>query len=61
MMHQQGRTEQGGRFRSEPHVRYGSWSCKTALAVALTPRDIGDMAVRCHFRRLVDFSVWKRF
>jgi hypothetical protein len=42
-------------------VRVGSWSCKNALAIASTPRDVGDVAARGHFRRLVDFSVWKRF
>jgi hypothetical protein len=42
-------------------VAFGSWSCKNGLAVALTPRDIGDVAERGHFRRLVDFSAWKRF
>jgi hypothetical protein len=40
---------------------FGSWSCKNALAIASTPRDDGDVAARGHFRRLVDFSVWKRF
>jgi hypothetical protein len=34
---------------------------QNALAIASTPRDDGDVAARGHFRRLVDFSVWKRF
>ena len=42
-------------------VQEGSWSCKNALAIASMPRDVGGVAVRGHFRRLVDFSVWKRF
>jgi hypothetical protein len=42
-------------------VRNGSWSCKNVLAVALTPRDIGDVAVCGHFQRLVDFSAWNLF
>ena len=42
-------------------VSVGSWSCKNALAIASMPRDVGGVAVRGHFRRLVDFSVWKRF
>jgi hypothetical protein len=42
-------------------VGNGSWSCKNALAIASMPRDVGGVAVRGHFRRLVDFSVWKRF
>jgi hypothetical protein len=42
-------------------VRSGSWSCKNALAIASTPRDVGDVAARGHFWHLVDFSVWKRF
>ena len=33
----------------------GSWSCKNALAEALTPRDIGDVAVRGHFLDLAAF------
>jgi RNA polymerase sigma factor (sigma-70 family) len=37
------------------------WSCKNVLAVALTPRDIGDVAVCGHFQRLVDFSAWNLF
>jgi hypothetical protein len=49
------------RASSGVNVRNGSWSCKNGLAVALTPRDIGDVAVRGHFRRLVDFPAWKRF
>jgi hypothetical protein len=46
---------------SATHVGLGSWSCKNVLAVALTPRDIGDVAVCGHFQRLVDFSAWNLF
>jgi hypothetical protein len=42
-------------LQGRSNVFSGSWSCKNGLAVALTPRDIGDVAVRGHFRRLVDF------
>ena len=42
-------------------VGFGSWSCKNALAVALTPRDFGDDAVRGDFSAFGGFSVRKRF
>jgi hypothetical protein len=40
-------------LRVEIDVRFGSWSCKNALAVALTPRAVGDVAVRGN-----SFGVW---
>jgi hypothetical protein len=33
-------------FNDQRLVSLGSWSCKNALSVALTPRDFGDVAVR---------------
>jgi hypothetical protein len=36
-------------------VRSGSWSCKNAVAEALTRWDFGDVAVHGHFRNLTVF------
>ncbi len=49
------------RNRSAAEVAYGSWSCKNALALALTPRDFGDVAVRGNFSAFGGVSVRKRF
>ena len=35
-----------------PNVRFGSWSCKNAVAEALTAWDFGDVAVHDHFSDL---------
>jgi hypothetical protein len=40
-------------FASKPDVRFGSWLCKNVLAVALTPRDFGRVAVPGHFSGFV--------
>jgi hypothetical protein len=36
-------------------LRDGSWSCKNAVAEALTPWGFGDVAVHGHFRNLTVF------
>jgi len=37
------------------HFRFGSWSCKNAVAEALAPWDFGDVAVHDHIRDLTVF------
>ena len=47
---------QSGALGWTANVRLGSWSCKNALAIASTPRDVGGVAVRGHFS-----GVWRLF
>jgi hypothetical protein len=42
---------------SGPDVRRGSWSCENALAEALMPRNLGEVAVLDHFAEFGGFSV----
>jgi hypothetical protein len=49
------RVQQRGSLFAELHVGFGSWLCKNALAIALTLGNVGDIAARGHFRRLVVF------
>jgi hypothetical protein len=47
--------------RIASHVGNGSWSCKNALAVALTPRAVGDVALRGNSFGVWPFSVRRHF
>jgi hypothetical protein len=46
-----------GRGPLDVEVRDGSWSCKNALAEALTPREVGDVTARGHFSAFGGLSV----
>ncbi len=48
-------------YKPDFDVAFGSWSCKNALAAALTPGDRGAVVVCGDFPQFCGFSFWMHF